>query len=272
MREVRTGMSSGTVFPGNGIVTGQPRSYRKAMGHRRFVSLTVCLKESDLWIGVDPESFAAIGETALRSCVLERLTELRSILERYGAKRPEFFSSLTPIAQDEGAHILIQEMISAAEAAGTGPMAGVAGAAAGDIGAYLNDLWSPRELVIENGGDLYIQAQQEVVVSVFAGSSALSRKIQVHIPASVTPVGVCTSSGTFGHSFSFGAADAVMAAAKSPILADALATSFCSRVKTPADVDAAAAEMEGFDDLISGVIIMGDKAGLFGDLEISFAR
>ena len=90
---------------------------------------------------------------------------------------------------------------------GVGPMAAVAGAIAEFVGEELL-AYSP-EVIIENGGDIYIKSLKKRVVGIYAGNSPLTGKIGLEIEGKETPIGICTSSGTVGHSLSFGRADAV---------------------------------------------------------------
>ncbi len=272
MRPVCEGMSIETVFTGHGDIMYEPRSYRSTMGNGRFESVEVRFRDTDLWVGIDPESLSRIGCDQLESFIYEHTVRIWDILEKYGNRNHEFISSLKPVHLDPEAPLLVQQMTAAAAAAGTGPMACVAGAVAREIGVSLLNTFSMREAAVENGGDIFLKVEKDAVLSIYAGDSPLSGKILLHIPPRFTPLGICTSSGTVGHSLSFGKADAVTAAASNPLLADAMATAFCNMVREASDVEKVAAEMEKVNDLISGVVIMGDRAGLFGDLEISFAR
>ena len=110
-------------------------------------------------------------------------------------------------------------MIFAAQAAGVGPMAAVAGALAEQVGQRL--LKSTSEVIIENGGDIFIGARQILTVGVYAGGSPLSLKLGLRIDPAKGIRGICTSSGTVGHSLSFGKADAVCVLSDSCALADA---------------------------------------------------
>ena len=116
----------------------------------------------------------------------------------------------------------MKQMIEAGQKAGVGPMAAVAGAIAECVGRELL-AFSP-EIIIENGGDIYLKCLKKRVVGIFAGKSPLTGKIGLEIDAKDTPLGVCTSSGTVSHSLSFGKADAAVAIAPSATLADAAAT------------------------------------------------
>ncbi len=119
-------------------------------------------------------------------------------------------------------------MAAAAQTAGVGPMAAVAGAIAECVGRELLE-FSP-EVIVENGGDIFLKVSHRRTVGIFAGDSPLTGRIGIQIEARDTPLGVCTSSGTVGHSLSFGRADAVVVLAPAAALADAAATAIGNRV------------------------------------------
>ena len=82
------------------------------------------------------------------------------------------------------------------------------------------------------------------------------------------PTAVCTSSGTLGHSMSLGKADAVCVVADSCALADAAATSIGNLIQSEADINAAIAAGRRIAGIAGVVIILGEKIGVWGDLEI----
>ncbi len=136
----------------------------------------------------------------------------------------------------------------------------------------IREAFSVEELIVENGGDYYLLLKEDLLMTLYAGSSPLSEKIGVVIPASETPCGVCTSSGTVGHSFSFGRADAVMVACSSPVFADAWATSLANRVCTSADIEPVLKYSEQFPEIRSLVIICDEKTGIRGNFEVRFVH
>jgi ApbE superfamily uncharacterized protein (UPF0280 family) len=105
-------------------------------------------------------------------------------------------------------------------------------------------------------------------VAVHAGVSPLSDKIALHIRPEETPLALCCSSGTVGHSLSFGTADACMIACTSAAAADAFATSFCNRVKNSGMVYEVTEMAISEPQIISAVIIAGDKLGIGGKIEV----
>ena len=75
-------------------------------------------------------------------------------------------------------------------------MASVAGAIAQFVAQGL--LESTNQVIVENGGDIFLKVNRPVNVSVFAGESPLSEKIGLKIPSRQMPLGICSSSGTVG--------------------------------------------------------------------------
>ncbi|MDP3177289.1 MAG: hypothetical protein Q8M76_05245, partial [Spirochaetaceae bacterium] len=125
-----------------------------------------------------------------------------------------------------------------------------------------------REIVVENGGDIWLRFEDEISASVFAGESPLSEKVGVAVPPSFSPLGICTSSGTVGPSLSFGKADAAMVACRDAALADAWATALGNMVREPADVEAALARAGAAPGVLGALVVIGDKMGLRGELRL----
>ncbi len=238
----------------------QERKYReKASGHA-LVEQTLIDQESDLQI------YSSVDVSAGADGYLK---EVRQILQEYIARRPVFQTSLEPIDQDIHAEAVIQKMIGAAQLAEVGPMAAVAGAVSEYVGTGLLDS-NPdlTDIFIENGGDIFIRSSVERRILIHAGTSVLSEKVAVKIKPEMTPCGICTSSGTVGHSLSFGKADAVVIISRNTCLADATATSAGNKVKSERDIEKAiewASQIDGIEGIL---IIVGDKIGAWGNIEL----
>ena len=106
------------------------------------------------------------------------------------------------------------------------------------------------------------------MVGIYAGKSPLTGRIGLVIRGQDTPLGICTSSGTVGHSLSYGRADAVIAVARSTALADAAATAIGNLIINPEDIPAGIELAQGIDGLKGVVIIQGEKIGLWGKLKL----
>lgn len=239
----------------------EPRFYRNLLGSERFHPFVIGYKDSDLWIGINPHNFnLKIPEFAKR-----KLVELRRQLEAYLLIHPEFATSLTPIKVNHKAPDIARFMANAALRAQTGPMAAVAGAFSEYLGKAIQREFEINEIVVENGGDIYLLLKEAMVLSVYAGQSPLSNKIGIEIPAIDTPLGICTSAATVGPSKSFGNADAVMVACKNTALADAFATAIANKVHSASDIDPQLKASEQLSDIQSLMIICEGTVGLRGN-------
>lgn len=246
----------------------EERTYRKQFSKERFGSFTVDYKETDLWIGVDPASF----RDEMKPVAFEKVKELRHTLEGYLLVDPMYGKTFDPYYSQPNAPAIVKGMADAAREAGVGPMAAVAGAFAEAVGRHLMEKFEILELVVENGGDIFLKIERPILLSVYAGNSVLSEKIAIEIPAGESPLGVCTSAGTVGPSVSFGKADAVMIACHHTALADAFATAFGNRVKSSEDVPIVIAQTEGFAEILSAIVICGDKIGIRGKFEMKMIK
>ena len=146
----------------------------------------------------------------------------------------------------------------------TGPMASVAGAFSQFIGNDILENFNTDELIIEKGGDIFLKINKDICISIFAGESVFSEKIGIMVPAADSPLGICTSAGTVGHSVSFGKADAVVIACKNTLLADAWATKFANMLKEKSDINRIIEKIQKHKDILSSIIIKDDKLGVCG--------
>lgn len=244
----------------------QPRLYREVMGNSRWTSFRSSWRETDLWVAMDWEHYSREAERY----TMDRILFYRRILEEHIALHPEFRDSLSPVVAPGGVHPIIKEMSDAALAAGTGPMSAVAGAMAEYICRDLMAEFGAEEVIIENGGDIFLKLEAPATVAVYAGDSPLSEKIALQPVPEDTPLALCCSSGTVGHSLSFGMADACMIACRNGAMADACATAFCNSVKSADMVHEVTEKALKIPEILSVVIIAGDKVGLGGSVEIKF--
>ncbi len=235
----------------------QPRTYRHWVKDKDLTPFNVVVKETDLYIrassNLEPEA-------------LKLVTKYRGMLERYIEQHPSFLTSLEPIAAENNAPPIIIKMVEAASKAGVGPMAAVAGAIAEFVGRELLPL-SP-EVIVENGGDIYLKSLKERLIGIYAGQSPLNGKIALEINGEETPMGICTSSGTVGHSLSFGKADAVIVLSKSATLADAAATAIGNIIVQAGDIPLGIELAQSINGVRGVIIIKDDKMGLWGEVKI----
>jgi ApbE superfamily uncharacterized protein (UPF0280 family) len=184
----------------------QPRAYRSWVKNKDLVTFNVIVEETDCNIS---------AVTTLESKARKSILKYREILKKYIATHPLFLTTLEPIQVETDAHLIVKAMAEAGQKATVGPMAAVAGAIAQFAGEELVR-FSP-EIIIENGGDIYLKSARNRILGIYAGHSPLSGKIGIEIAGTETPIGVSTSSGTVGHSLSFGKADAVVILAETAV-------------------------------------------------------
>jgi hypothetical protein len=221
-------------------------------------SFQVKYRETDLWIR---------ARLNLAQKALQEVLSCRHKLEHYIASHEEFLRSLDPLPDDPLAPPLVRRMIKAAIAAGVGPMASVAGAIAQEVGVSLEQF--SDSVIVENGGDCYLRMQQETNVGIFAGpDSPFTGRIAIKLGPERFPVGICTSSGTVGHSLSFGKADAVTVISRDAALADAAATRLGNMVQTWADIDDALELAQRMPSIEAVLILIKDKMGIWGNIEV----
>jgi ApbE superfamily uncharacterized protein (UPF0280 family) len=123
-------------------------------------------------------------------------------------------------------------------------------------------------VIVENGGDVFFATDEPPVFGLYAGASSPFTGRVRFVPTEMTCGAVCTSSGTVGHSLSFGRADAVAILAADAALSDAAATAICNSIRTPDDVQRAIDIERDRGLLDGGVIAIGDTLGAWGAVEI----
>ncbi|MDD3580815.1 MAG: UPF0280 family protein [Desulfobacca sp.] len=236
---------------------GEERTYRTRMARGQLTAFRVVIKETDLLV---------LATQDLSSLTRDLVCQERYQLERYIAAHPEFLHTLTPWPPDPFAPAVVQEMIAAAALVGVGPMAAVAGAVAEQVGRALQ-AYSP-EVIVENGGDIFLAVPGQATVAIYAGHSPLSQRVGIQVEAGQSPLGICTSSGTVGHSFSRGRADAACVLAPSATLADAAATALGNRITDAPAITKALDWVAQVPGLLGAVVIVGDKLGAWGEVEL----
>jgi ApbE superfamily uncharacterized protein (UPF0280 family) len=235
----------------------QQRSYRNAILNNRLVHFQITVKETDLMI-----SASVLLESEARELVLTHRGYLEAYIEQY----PEFQKTLKPWLISGPAPAIVREMALTGEKAGVGPMAAVAGAISEVVGSGL--LQISDEVIVENGGDTFFKTQVPVMVGIHAGNSPLSMKVGLRVDSTARPVSLCTSSGTVGHSLSFGKADAVCVMSDSCALADAVATAVGNRIRSAKDISTAIQFGKSISGVSGLVVIVGNDMGLWGNLEV----
>jgi ApbE superfamily uncharacterized protein (UPF0280 family) len=199
----------------------------------------------------------------------EALAAIRSEREKlveHIKLHPKFESSLVPLEEPSDAPPIAAMMYRAAKAAGVGPMAAVAGAMAQRVGMALRRRSS--FVIVENGGDIYLDTGRETLVGLWAGTSPFSGRVAIRVDCKPGPLGVCTSSGTVGPSLSFGTADAATIISSDAAFADAMASALGNRIQSPSDLEGAVEWAASVRGVIGALGIIGDKLAARGELSL----
>jgi len=210
----------------------QPRTYRHWIRDRNLISFSIVVKETDLCIR---------ASTNLKRKAFKLVTKYRDILERYIERHPDFLTALKPLPVNSNAPCIVKVMSASASSAGTGPMAGVAGAIAEFVGNELLP-FSP-EIIVENGGDIYLKSLKKRLIGIYAGKSPLT-------------------------GLSYGKADAVIVLSKSATLADAAATAIGNLIEQPSDVTRGIEMAQRIEGLKGAIIIADSNMGLWGEVKL----
>lgn len=231
--------------------------YRLGIKDTDLVSFKVVVEQTNLYIR---------AEHNLRDKALRSATKHRRSLERYIEHHPLFLTTLESYPVEQTAPAIIKEMAMASKVANIGPMSAVAGAIAEAVGKDLLP-FSP-EIIVENGGDIFLKTSKKRLVGIYAGKSPFTGRIALEIKPQETPLGICTSSATIGHSLSLGCADAVVTLSPSTPFADAMATAIGNMVKSIDDIPQAIEKAKDIPGLYGIIIIKDDKIGIWGKVRI----
>ena len=229
------------------------------MPEKPLLSESWTYKETDVLIKADVREAIEVAKKSI--------IKHRNDLERYIARNPLFKLSLDPVDVEAGAPKVVKLMAEGAKLAGVGPMAAVAGTLA-QLAVEDAVAAGARNVLIDNGGDIFIHGDRSYTVAIHAGKSPLSDKLALDIGADRLPIAICTSSATVGPSLSFGEADAATALASSGALADAAATAICSETRGDPEkaITAGLGRAKKIPHLTASLVIYGKHVGSWGKL------
>lgn len=242
----------------NDIIICEPRSYRLSGQSDDWISFRVVVETSDLFI-------RALSNLSHQARILT--IKYRAQIEDAIKRRPTFLTSFEPIDTHDMDSPVALRMINSSRKAGVGPMASVAGAVAEFVGRDL--LRFSDEIIVENGGDLFVHVKRGITVGIHAGSSIFADQIGVKIGPTALPLGICTSSSKLGPSTSFGRADASTVVSCDATLADAVATAMCNRITTDSDLEPAVSWAREIDGVMGALAILDDKMAVSGNIELT---
>jgi len=207
------------------------RGYRQRMRPREGeVGFQVVVAQSDLWIVARPLPGC---DAALQRLAADVLHAVRAPLAAYIEIDPVFLATLAPHQVPPGAPEIVRDMAASAAVCGVGPMAAVAGAVAQRVAEGLAPYCS--DVLVENGGDLFLRSSRERLVGLLADPEA-GATLGLRLGPEDFPLSLCASSATIGHSLSLGQGELVVVRSRSGSFADAAATALCNLLKAKADL------------------------------------
>jgi ApbE superfamily uncharacterized protein (UPF0280 family) len=215
-------------------------------------------RHSDLLISAD---------TDVGSGIEKILTEIYSKLEYVIEHDRKFKDSLLPVRVKSFYPAEIKRMCLLSSEFSVGPMAAVAGLVNDFIAEKLQDFC--RSLIIENGGDVFIRSDRDIRTGLFIKNPFFKDRIVLKIDKKYLPCGLCSSSGTFGHSLSLGKCDLAVVMSDSATSADAAATAVANSVSNEEDVQKSLEHFSTFDSIKGLVIVKDKKIGIWGNLELA---
>lgn len=211
------------------------------------------------------------------------ILNVRSEIERFISIDPLFEVTLEPYIPvhksfiKSGSHYFSKEfpavsaMINAGTDVGTGPMSAVAGV----ISEYaINSMKKAgaKFAVVDNGGDivLYNSPKSEIdsfVVGIYANESLFSN-YGFLLKQSESNLSICTSSGTVGHSISFGISDAAIVFSSDAAISDAAATELGNLLREPGaeNIKQALNSIIKIDRVKGAVLIKDNEFGTVGQI------
>lgn len=234
------------------------RFYRDWARAKDLYPLRITAKETDLQIFTNKPVELEFVE--------ERIRAYRWEIENYINKDHRFLTALKPIPVELNAAPIVRDMAEQSSKANVGPMSTVAGAIAEFLGKDLLGA-GHKEVIVENGGDIFLKSRRVRKVGVYVGRSKMWSKLQLEIKPKDTPLGICTSSGTIGHSLSFGCADSVVILSKSTSLADSVATATANRINSKEDLQRALDFARSIKGILGVVIILKNNLITWGKVE-----
>ncbi|HEC70134.1 MAG TPA: UPF0280 family protein, partial [Candidatus Omnitrophica bacterium] len=170
-----------------------------------------------------------------RRFIYNSIKRYRQDIQDYINRFPEFKSSLSAFSLREPAPLIVKDMIEKTSFLDIGPMSAVAGAIAEYLGKAL--LKFSDELIVENGGDVFIKKKGEINLGLYAGEGNFINDLVLGLKNTSLYLGICSSSSFLGHSLSLGSADLVTVVSDSVVFSDALATKLANMVCKEDDVN-----------------------------------
>ncbi len=243
-------------YLGQEIKKDDGKQYRSLVNFKNKYCYRLLFQYSDLFVISDIDIYRLLGPT---------LMMFYDMIGKVIEENPLFKKSLKPVKPQKKYPHIIKKMCEASIVFDVGPMASVAGALCDYMARELKD--SCKTLIIENGGDIYIKEKRNIKISLSLNNKYFNNLL-LEIDKTSLPAGICASSGTIGHSLSFGTSDLVAVTARSAVTADAAATAIANTIKSKEDIKESIDQYKSFKAIDAIVSIKDDIIGIWGKVKI----
>jgi len=213
-------------------------------------------------VEIEETAATIAAERGFLESAVEAIRSTRLQIERHIRQDRFFLTTLEPYDPEPSSTKVIRRMCAASSAAGVGPMATVAGVIAQEA---LEAMVSKgcRHGWVDNGGDIALILEEPATLEVFSDPES-KNACALELEPTDEIFGVCTSSGTLGHSVSFGNADVALAIADDAVLADALATAIGNAVKDKESLDTCFDMFKNVDGFRAGLAMIEGSVSVHG--------
>jgi ApbE superfamily uncharacterized protein (UPF0280 family) len=187
-------------------------------------------------------------------------------LHAYTIRNPSFSSAKRPIEVPADAPEIVREMVSSARRAGVGPMFSFQGAVTDHVGRFLAR--DGQEVTVSCGADYFIRSRKRQKLTVLRRPGST---VAVVVPSSTQGVGVSMSSGRGPRDGVGGSAlDGLAVLAESCMLADSATAGVLAILSKERDgFGTALGYLKKIDGVFGGLVILGERIGLMGSLEVA---
>jgi ApbE superfamily uncharacterized protein (UPF0280 family) len=184
-------------------------------------------------------------------------------LHSYSVRNPKFGTSKRPVDVPDDAPQIVKGIAEISGRAGVGPVFTFQGAVIDYVGDFLAQ--SLDEVSVSSGGDFYVltKRRQKLTISHPEDGEGMS----VVIDPANGPQGVYTTVGR--RKLPAETVDGLAVVATSCTYADAAAAAILAILRKPNSFEAALAHLREMDGVFGGVVIVGERIGVAGAVEIA---
>jgi ApbE superfamily uncharacterized protein (UPF0280 family) len=214
-------------------------------------------------VEIDETAATIAADRMFLESAVEAIKSTRAHIERQIRHDRFFLTTLEPYDPEPECTRVIKRMCAASAAVGVGPLATVAGVIAQEALEAMVAMGCTHGWV-DNGGDIALVLEKPANLEIFSDPESRNAYALELGPTDGT-IGICTSSGTLGHSVSFGSASVALAIADDAVLADALATAIGNSVTDKESLGACYDRFKSIDGFRAGLAMIDGDVSMHGN-------